>query len=438
MERINDLYGNITPETLEGVDRFKNNLLRAEDREVPESAYEKLFDKYEPKFLEALESLLELWKSPEHQQTLGHDTIHISYDLLEYLHLIEGLDLPKSERYMILFGSLLHDLGRYPELLIEDRSEAMDFNKNIQIQNHAAMSAFIGLRLAKDFKDKEETDPEIITASQAFNRRVIGAALYHGGKNVTEDPIIHHVQSIDRLAGILGSREFVRNLVTDGVQRGAALYPDENLDYSEAFPLFSNLPVTDYSNSKNPKESYTNILHYIEMPARNIFPLSSQAGTERAKEMRRESGIILSLMSGDEGTSLYQQVFAPELNPDHSYSFPKTKMPEDIWQEIKKGPTKEEREAMDKNDLSTAELVNLMLDQQAPFIKDEDRQKVHALIASAPEKHQRDIVETIKYVISRHELNRKKERAFLLSKKDDKDHLVSHIADDLLHSPLFV
>lgn len=437
MQEANNIYQKINPETLGTVERFKKNLLKAEDREVSDDDYQKLFEKYEPLFMEALEKIINLWKSPEHQQTLGHDTIHISYDILEYLHLTDGSSLNKSEKYLVLFGSLLHDLGRYPELLMADRSEAMDFNKPRQTQVHAMLSSYIGLHLAKDLRIDNEDDPDIKKASLAFNRRVIGAALYHGGKNVTEDPVIHHVQSIDRLADILGSREFVRNITTDGVQRGAAIYPDERLDYSKSMPAFSNLPRENFSNSPDPKNSWTNVFHYIEMPLRNMFPLSSQIGTERSKKMKREAGIILTLMSGGPGSTLYKQTFAPELDSDAQATFPKTALPLEIWQAINKGLNEEEKQEMTGYNPSQADLVDAMLDQQAPLIVEQDRKKVHDLIASVPADRQVDIYNTIKYVVIRHKLNKEIEQEFLSSKKDSSDPLISYLAKDLLTSPLF-
>lgn len=432
-----DIYDKITPETLETMGRFSNKVLKKEDIELGENNFEKLIEKHGAVFQKALGELLDLWETKEHRETLGHDRVHISYDLLEFLYLAENGGLSKSEKYMVLFGSLLHDLGRYPELLFQERSGAMDFKKGKQIQLHAALSGYMGALFSKKYKTKE-TDPEVIEVSKAFDRRVIGAVLFHGGTNEERDPVAHHVQSVDRLAGIFGSREFVRNVVTDGVQRGASFYPDERLSYDKTFPLFNNLPVEKFSNSENPKNSWTNIVHYIEMPLRNMFTLSTQYGMERSKTMKRESGIILALLSGGKDAPLYKQTFAPELDPSGEYVFPKTRIPADIWQEIECGPNKEEKLAMEQyKDLNFHELIDLMLAQQAFDMPLAARKKVYKLIEQVPQEHQKDVRSTIEYVIARRFINQEKERQFLLEEEKSPDVLISTIAGHLLKNKLF-
>ncbi len=438
MEKIPEIYEKLEPETPEVMEKFSEELFKKEDIVLEESKFQKLFEKYGENFKEALDEILSLWDTPEHRQTLGHDRIHISYDLFEYLNLIKGADLKESEKNMVLFGSLLHDLGRYPELLFKERSGAMDFSKTKRIQFHAALSGYIGASFAKKFKAEDENDPDIVQASKTFNRRVIGAVLLHGGKNEERDPVAHHVQSIDRLAGILGTREFVRNIVTDGVQRGAAVYPDERLSFDKTFPLFNNLPVKEFRDKDNPKESWTNIVHYLEMPMRNMYPLSTELGMNRAKIMKRESGIILTLLSGGKDSELYKQIFAPELTEGQNYSFPKTKLPEDVWDQIRQGLNAEEKSAMNQyQGLDTAALTDKMLDQQVPDIPQADRLKVHNLLADIPEKHHQDVCEAVKYVVARRELNKSSERTFLLETRESEDPLIKDIAERLLKSGLF-
>ncbi|MFA6552924.1 MAG: hypothetical protein WCT27_00665 [Patescibacteria group bacterium] len=430
-----DQLGDKTPETME---RFGGQLPKPEDIHFGDQKLTQLIEKYPEQFDGALTEMLNMWDTKEHRETLGHDTTHISYDMLEFLYLAQTGKISKSEQYLTLYASLLHDLGRYPELLSQERSGAMDFKKGRQIQLHAALSGYLGALMARKYKVGSEQDPEMIEASKAFNRRVIGAALFHGGANDERDPITHHVQSIDRLAGILGSREFVRNVVTDGVQRGAALYPDERLSFDKSFPLFNNLPQDKFNAGTDPKQSWTNIVHYLEMPMRNIFPLSTQEAEQRAEKMKRESGIILTRLTGGQDSPLYRQVFSPELHPGTEFAFPKKRLPENVWNEIRAGVTEEEKTEIDTLDgLSTDELINIMLAQQAPDITDNDRDKVMRLFASAPAHHQADIHQTIEYVIGRRNLNKQEERTFLHQVQSSPEPLFNRLATTLLDNKIF-
>jgi len=438
MEKIPDIYEKLKPRTQEIMDKFSKTLFKEEDINLEEFKFAKLFNKYSNNLEEAINEINNLWQTKENIQTLGHDNIHIAYDLFEFLKLMESKKFKESEKYMVLLGSLLHDLGRYPELLFRDRSGAMDFNKPKKIQFHAALSGYIGSILAKIYKNKDEKDPDIIEASKSLNRRIISASLFHGGKNEERDPVVHHVQSIDRLSGILGTREFVRNIVSDGVLRGAPIYPDESLSYNINFPLFNNLPVEKFNHSENPEGSWTNIIHYIEMPMRNMYKLSTNLGENRAKSMKRESGIILTLLSGGENSKLYKEIFSPELNIDKIYNFPKTKLPLEIWDAIKNGINYEEADKMANfKNVNSDLLIDIMLEQQAPYISNISRKKVHKLFSDVPEYHLDDINKTLKYVVVRRFLNKEDEKKFLLFKKESNDRIMKLIAKILLENKLF-
>ncbi len=437
IERI----GSNTPKIMERyASRFLSPDALTQSREVPQAAFDKLFEKYSTQLNETIDLLFEIWDRPEHSTTIGHDRTHISFDLYEFLEFIEHTDLPQSDEYMVLFGSMLHDLGRYPELELAERSGAIDFDTNgLQIQLHAALSGYIGAEIARKFNNPDETDPDIVNATQALTQRTLNAAIFHGGKNYEADPVVWHVQSSDRLAGILGVREFVRNVTTDCVQRGAAVYPDERLDYSTDFPRFNNLPTESFAEATVAKNSWTNLVHYLEMPVRNIFPLSNEHATIRANEMRRQSGILLTLLSGGEQFPLYQQIFAPELNPDsHSGKFPKTRLPNEIWEQIQTGPNSEEHQLMEQYDQTPLEeLITIMLAQQAPDISDVDRLKVIALLGNVTPYHQEHIRQAIQYVICRRYLDIVQEHAFLVQMTASEDPLKVKIANKLIQNPIF-
>ena len=50
--------------------------------------------------------------------------------------------------------------------------------------------------------------------------------------------------------------------------------------------------------------------------------------------MRIESGIILGILAGGPGTPLFGQIFAPELDPEGTYTFPKTRLPDKVWDKV--------------------------------------------------------------------------------------------------------
>ena len=434
---MKEIYQEIGSHSAKAMERFSGQLMKPEDINLDEERYSRFLEKYSAELRSALRELMDLWQSKEHRETIGHDNVHISFDLLEYLYLVTQTEMPLSERYITLFGSLLHDLGRYPELLQVERSGAMEHDQPTKIQLHAALSGYLGALIVRQHQTKED-DPEITETSKSFIRRVIGAVVFHGGANEERDPAAHNVQTIDRLAGILGVREFPRNVLTDGVQRGAAIYPDEHLAYDHDFPRFNNLPVTNYQDARDPKGSWTNVLHYVEMPLRNIYPLSSESATKRAEEMRRQSGLILTFMSGGKDSPLYKQVFAPELRPDEDFSFPKRRLPKNIWQAISQGVTPEEALAMGKyRQQGLSDLAEKMFEQQAPDLPETEKGKALKYLADASEGHREDILETLRYVVARRDLDQAKERDFLLECRQSKDQLVSMIASELLETKIF-
>jgi hypothetical protein len=126
------------------------------------------------------------------------------------------------------------------------------------------------------------------------------------------------------------------------------------------------------------------------------------------------------------------------LNERKAYKFPKTRLPEDIWEQINKGLSEEEISAMEQYDnLDINALVDKMLEQQAPDISSDDKTKVRNLLLDVSPEHIKDVFEAVKYTVARRDLNKKEEREFLLKKKESEDPLVSEIANKLLSSELF-
>ena len=431
------MYDYLTHSTLPEMEQFAQSLFRPNDISCPEASFTRLFELHLPRFEAILHDMLALWNTNEHIETIGHDRTHITFDLLEWLYFQSDKSIPKSERYMTLFGALLHDLGRYPELLFAERSGAIDFGKSAQIQLHAAFSGRIGIELFMEYCEffENENDPEVSRAAFAFFRRVIAAVLFHGGKNETRDIVAHHVQSCDRLAGIVGVRQLPRVLNTDCGQRGARVYPDEALDYSRSFPMFNNLPPEKFEGASEPKLSWTNAVHYLEMPMRNIFPLSTEAGTKRATAMRIESGIILGLLAGGAGTLLFRQIFAPELDADGTYAFPKTRLPDDVWIGISK--FFEQDGDSDLPPLSQGALLKCVMSQQAPDITAAGFARAKEVVAGVPPEHDEHIRLALAFTVERRRMNVEAEAQFNSGQCDSEDPLAKIVANSIRTSQIF-
>ena len=79
----------INPKTPKIMERYASRFLSpdalTQSREVPQAAFDKLFEKYSTQLNEAIDLLFEIWDRPEHSTTIGHDRTHISFDLYEFL-----------------------------------------------------------------------------------------------------------------------------------------------------------------------------------------------------------------------------------------------------------------------------------------------------------------------------------------------------------------
>lgn len=388
-----------------------------------------------------LHVLLGLWEAPEYKTLLGHDRIHIGFDMFETLHWAVHSNENPATILLVVLGGLAHDLGRYSEERLTERSLGMDFHQGEQIQFHAALSAKIVFDLWELFFPQIELpSTNVMTAGQAFLLRLMNAIMWHGGPNYEKDPVCHHIQSADRLAGVLGSRQFPRSAICDCVARGAAVYPDRRLDYSRKFPFFNNLPIADFSNASKPEDSWTNLLHYLTMPMRNLYALSHPRFTKLANAMRIESGIILRFLCGGPKGPLFKQIFAPELNPkDGTYAFPQTRLPGHIWEMIQQGPEATVLSEMaQRAEWKLEQLVDEMIQQQAFDCGPEEIAAIHRLFAIQVEAEDKPrVAQALRYCNSQRLLNARQERQFLLETETGTDPVLGAIRSRLLESPLF-
>ncbi len=250
-------------------------------------------------------------------QAIGHDRIHLAYDIYEVLGLLKNdKTLSQYERAIVLLGGITHDLGRYAEEKL--------FGKPMATTVHAALGLeFIShLRdsLADDMHDWSDEERVL---SDALWRRVEGCIAAHFGGNATDDQLRHWVQSGDRLAGILGIRCFARNLACDMLLRGCRFWPDPKLSGAWEMAPFNNLPPEGFEGAASMKASWTNVIHYIEAPMRTCYPLVNANAEARADELKAQAARLLFFLgSGSRSGRKYPQglqptlildIFAPEL-----------------------------------------------------------------------------------------------------------------------------
>ena len=402
--------------------------------------------KYSPEIKHIIDILWDLWNREDYKQdTLGHDIIHISYDILEFLYAFHSLDA--KDRLISCLWWICHDLWRLDEIIWQWRTQWIDFKNLKWVQIHALYSALQVLQIwktnLKSMVSKNSYDNETI---KQILKKISYTALYHSGWN-SDDANTHNVQTFDRLAWILWSREFVRNIVCDLAQRGARIFPDTRLDFSKELPGFNNLPPQNFASWESVKSSWTNVFHYIEMPMRNLFSLSNDISTSRANAMRRESGIILTLLAWWKNTDFFKQTFAPELdryesgNISSMFIFPKTLLPKEIWDSISYWVNQEEKQIMDRySSKDIKELIDICFFQQAPFISEKDSKKIKDLIESELSiGTTKNFKEALLYVIAAQEIRRKEEIEFLQSFSSNPEipDIYRYLALKLLGTTLF-
>lgn len=249
----------------------------------------------------------------EMDQAIGHDRIHLAYDLFEGVRALAEDRFPPCEELIALLGIIGHDIGRYAEEKV--------FGKPMATQVHAWFSAHImDSALKEAISLTTEEDKKIW---KAIRNRVLGCIVAHFGANDVSDPLRHFVQSVDRLAGIFGIRDFARNLACDMHLRGARFWPNLRLDSAWGMSPFNNLPVEAFTAGETIQTSWTNVVHYVEAPMRTSYPLATERMRARADTMKIQAARLLMLLGGgiprDPSAitlcpmELAMEIFAPEL-----------------------------------------------------------------------------------------------------------------------------
>lgn len=397
------------------------------------------FELLQDEMLAIFSHLLALSQHESRNKAIGHDSTHAAYDGYEILEYTTPIQDP-VERVATYFWSLAHDLGRSDEVefkgwQVNDEHHALYALMYLfqELRNHS--KAFCARHPQLDTPEKEMIEK----VSKALFKRVINAVLVHSWFNDTRDPVFHHVQSLDRLAGIMGQRFFVRILLADGIHLHKPLYSTSRGDYSEHIP-----PVQDV------KSNYS-IFHKMEQYMRGTFhkpvSLSLPGSEDIINERTRQSIAILYLMSWwKKRSSLHYQTFFPELNnaspEERNGKNKKWVLPEHFKNLIKDNKIFTDQEKQALEDLPTFGLekcCRIMLQQQSMFLQENDIQNFIQYIQNNIAKdttHQEDIIDTFRYVIIRRELDRGEEKSRIEVNIHTTDPYKAMLAQNLIQHPL--
>lgn len=384
--------------------------------------------------------LLTLSQHESRNKALGHDSTHAAYDGYEMLEYTPSIQDP-IERIATYFGSLAHDLGRPDEVefkwwQVNDEHHALYALMYIfqELRNHSRSFCARNTQLSSTEKE------EIETISKAFFKRVINAVIVHSWFNDTRDPVFHHVQSLDRLAGIMWQRFFVRILLADGIHLHKPLYSPTRWNYAEKIPAALDVK-TPYS-----------IFHKTEQFMRWTFhkPVSLSLDTADSiiDERTRQSMAILYLMSWwKDHSSLYQQTFFPESqdssSDERNHKDKKWVLPDKFKKLIHEHHilTDEEKGALEKIwTYSIEDYCRIMLKQQSMFLQEKEIQHFIDYIQEniSKDAHYKSyMTDTLRYVIVRRELDRVEEKARIEANLETTDPFKSLLAKNLSHHPLW-
>lgn len=412
----------------------------AEDIQITNSdEARKYFEMFQSELVDMFVHFLTLSQHESRNKALWHDSTHAAYDgyeILEYTWWIEN----GVERLATYFGSLAHDLGRPDEIefkwwQVNDEHHALYALMYLsqELKNHTT----------KFYAKNPDIDPtikkELEKIARAFFRRVANAVIVHSGFNDTRDPVFHHVQSLDRLAGIMGQRFFVRILLADGIHHNKPLYSSQDGDYTEKIPA-----AWDVSKPYS-------IFHKTEQYMRGTFhkPVSLSLDTADGliDERTRQSMAILYFMAWwKNNTSLYQQTFFPELHTidpqEWDNKAKKWVLPDkykDLLSEGKLLTDAEKKALANLWDYSVADYCRIMLQQQSMFLEEKDIQHFIDYITSntADSADQEEYIkDTLRYIIVRRELDRIEEKQRIESNLETKDPFKSILAQNLSKHPL--
>lgn len=411
---------------------------------------QKLFKKHEEYFKEIFEEIFELGHHPSINIAAWHDSVHNAFDSYETLGYIKWIN-NIIEEYTSYLGSILHDIWRATEIELQGVQWYLD--------EHAKYSVWYLITLVKqksqEFEEKnknimeEDELKKFDTLAKAIFARAINAVIVHPRFNDTRDPVFHHVQSLDRLAGISWYRYFVRLLFTVWLH-WAWHDGDKHFWQKNIFP---NGDRSHKLANVFHKDSDYAVMDKLETFTRGTFhkpvTLSMSHGEGQMDEHIRKSICLMTLIAWWPGTKEYNDTFYPELHPDEypEWFDKKSKwiLPEKFQEMIKnvKMFSQAELDAMQEDpmdDYSLNDLFEVLLAQQAMFLSENDKKLFFEYISN--QRKQKDFSEenlknTLKYIIHSREIDRKQELWVIHNNVENQDWYKAKIANYLKNYPLW-
>lgn len=429
--------------------RFCNNQKTIEEAKAITSTprAKEIFTEFEPYILDMFNHLADLMNHPSRNDAAGHDSVHATYDTFEVLDYMEWLDDPVEKTAAYLW-SLVHDAGRTDEIMYK-WGQVLD-------DSHAYFSILYLIQEFRNTKEKfiseqkhltkEELD-EVKKIANAYFTRVINAVIMHPGFNDLRDPAFHHVQSLDRLAGIFWQRIFVRMFFADGLHHNHPIMPDNNVDGSEKLP-----------NVFNVHGNYS-IFHKLEAFTRGTFHkpvgLSLESGNAKADEQMRTGLAVLMLLSWWYDTPLFKQTFNPELKnatkEEYNHKDKKGVLPDNFKKMIQEQTLLTDQEkagmlALSQKKYTTEQLFWIIFKQQAMFLSKEDTKKFFEYFNTTRLVEWKDneynnmdnLIQALQYIIIRRELDRVHEKSIIIKNIDNEnDQYKASIANKIISHPLW-
>lgn len=251
----------------------------------------------------------------------GHDHRHIfiKSPIAALRHALE--DNITGIHSIFIVATLLHDVGRLPEPLIDFPPPP-----GVSGSNHAHLSFYVAKKLLDLHFDPiiEQNPNSLGRALLAIKEEVAMAVMDHRTGESISSFLAQAVQRADR-EQLVGP---------EGIMRAIAF----GVGYHSVGLSQKPLPMRALNPYASNGKHSTEISEDIEFIMRNLYPNIGSQAAQRAEDLKVISGTFLWLMSDEKMRAL---VFAPELNLDAAgesqFKKPKKVLSAQTWAKIKAG-----------------------------------------------------------------------------------------------------
>jgi len=251
----------------------------------------------------------------------GHDRRHVACDVISDLNCLQEESITDFNQAAMI-GALYHDVGRWSEIKLWGQQLG-----GVLGVDHPKISFMFIKEIFKKYPD----------VPQKLQDQVLYSILVHQEGGGQGNFFAEFVQRGDR-EQLVGSEGIARFFAFDCGLDDRSIKTKVNNERRLVLPLPG-------------KPEDTDLMHHIEFYMRNLYPLTGNNGPQKAKELKIISGTFLYLSSTDE---IRDQIFYPEIYRDQNNgSLPeglkfKTPISEEIWQQIKKGPSEDIRQHIEE------------------------------------------------------------------------------------------